>query len=356
MGALDQQVMQTIEEVNELASCEMKYTGFCIGSTRKKDSKGSFFSPIRNTRQLIAGSIIVYSFEEARDVAFQVDGKVDYVLVDCERKFTATAFEDSGSKDLESVVRAVVKSSKVLAYKGNDLTVDSLESQILQFFSNRSETLSNKKATIIGAGNIGSKLALKLVERGLEVSIARRDKKKLDVIVTALNCIKTPETMSKITGQTDNLVAAIGADLLIALSSGNPVITASMLQIVAPGALLIDGGKGCFSADAVLFARKQNMPIYRGDFRLGFEGYIGRALEAESMTQSLGRKQIKGVSIVSVGLLANEDEVVVDDINFPKVVFGLSSGLGDFVRQCNGKQSELVQLVQDYIDNENSKL
>lgn len=354
MTMLDLKINQILEEVIRLAIEQGKLSGFCIGNTRKKDSTGLYFSPIRNTTKLVAGSAIVYDVDQAEWVARQVDGKVDYILVDTEKKISPELYGKQNVGNVERAVRQIVQHSKILTYKGNDMTVDSIESLVVQIHSSYPRGLSGKRAAIIGAGNIGSKLALKLVERGMDVAMTRRNHIKLDTIVSALNFIKPQETIAKVTGFIDKEAAVEGADLLIGLTDGSPVITAAMIEALAPGALLLDGGKGCFMQEAVLLAERKGIPIYRADIRPGFEGHMGMALETERIVlTSLGRKEVNGVKIISGGLLAGLNEVVVDNVNDPRVVFGIANGMGDFVRVLDATQADCIQTVRKYIDGRN---
>jgi len=357
MTRFDLEINRILKEVKSLAIEQGKLTGFCIGNTRKVNSTGLYFSPIRNATKLVAGSAIVYSVDQAVAVARQVDGKVDYVLVDTEKKVSPELYGKQNIGNVERAVRETVHSSKILTYKGNDLTVDSIESFIVQVLSSYPRGLSGKKAVIIGAGNIGSKLALKLVERGMDVVITRRDREKLDTIVSALNFIKPKETVATVSGTLDNMVAVNGAHLLIGLTDGSSVITAAMIEaLITPGVILLDGGKGCFLPEAISLAEREGIPIYRADVRPGFEGHIGMALETERMVLgSLGRKEINGIPIVSGGLLARKNEVVVDNVNDPRVVFGLAGGMGDFIRNLDTDQEGRVQEIQNYIDDRRTK-
>jgi len=349
MFSSEKQLRLILKEISCIASVQNKLTGFCIGNTRKLNNAELYFSPIRNTRQLVAGSVIVYSAEQAATIAQQIDGKVDYVLIDTEKKISST-FGDQCFENPERWIREVVHHSKVLTYKGNDLTVDSIESLIVQILSSYPRGLSGKKAAIIGAGNIGSKLALKLVERGMNVTISRRDKEKLDAIVSAINIIKPFETIAKVFGSQDLLEAAIGVDLLVGLTGGQAMITAAMVEVVAPGAVLIDGGKGCFQKEAIALAESKDIPIYRADIRAGFEGHVATALEMERIVQNtIGRNKISGVNVVSGGLLGRSNEVVVDNLNDPQTIFGIADGLGDFIRNLDVEQKNMVQTIQNYI-------
>ena len=356
MATLDHEIGQIVLEVKRLACLESKLTGFCIGNTRKINETGLYFSPLRKTSRLIAGSAIVYDVGQAVAVARAVDGRVDYVLVDTEKKISVELYGADNVGNVERAVRETVKKSHVLTYKGNDLTVDSIENLVVQILSTYPRGLSGKRAAIIGAGNLGSKLALKLVERGMDVSLIRRDRVKLAAIVTALNIIKPVETIATVYAGADNLSAAQGVDLLVGLTQGTPVITMAMVDVLAPGALLLDGGKGCFEPEAIRRAQEKDIPIYRADIRSGFEGHMGMVLETERIVEyALGRTKFDGVPVVSGGLLARLNEVVVDSISDPHAVFGLANGLGDFVRVLDSNQTERLQTVLKYIQRKRAK-
>lgn len=351
MSLLNEEIERILGEVRRIAAVQKKYTGFCIGNTRKDSATGLYFSPIRNTARLVAGSVIVYSVAQASMIARHLDGVVDYVLVDTEKKISPELYGEDDKGNVERAVRESVKTSKILTYKGNDLTVDCIEGLVVQLLSTYPRGLGGKRAAIIGAGNIGSKVALKLVERGMEVTMARRNESKLSAIVTAINYIKPKETIAVVSGTTNNSAAATGANLLIGLTDGVPVITAAMIQSLAPNAVVIDGGKGCFLREALDYAENHGISVYRADIRPGFEGHVGAALETERIvTQALGRREINGVRIVSGGLLARTHEVVVDNVNDPRFVFGLADGSGDFIRNPSFSERNDIQRIQNYIN------
>jgi len=350
MDKLAKEVGLIVAQVQRLALEEGKLTGFCIGNTRKINDTGLYFSPVRRTSRLVAGSAIVYDVNQAVDVARAVDGLVDYVLVDTEKKISPELYGADNVGNVERAVRETVKQSSVLAYKGNDLTVDSVENLIVQILSSHPKGLSGKKAAIIGAGNLGSKLALKLVERGMDVALLRRDSAKLETIVAALNIIKPAETIATITAALNLLSASQGAHLLVGLTPGTPVINVAMVDSLAPGAVLLDIGKGCCEMEAIVQAKALDIPIYRADIRPGFDGHMTMMLETERILKTaLGRAVFDGVPVVSGGLLAYADEVVVDSIAEPRAAFGFGNGLGDFVRVLTDKQALRLQKVRNYI-------
>ncbi len=79
-------VDEILEEVGAIAAAEGKQTGFCIGNTTKLNATGLYFTPIRNTSCVVAGSAIVYEAHHAAEIARSVDGRVAYILLDAEKK------------------------------------------------------------------------------------------------------------------------------------------------------------------------------------------------------------------------------------------------------------------------------
>jgi hypothetical protein len=350
MNTEHDEVDTIVAEVLRISREEGKLSGFCIGNTRKTNQTGLYFSPVRNTSRLVAGSAIIYDIAQAEYVARRVDGLVDYVLVDAEKKISTELYGANDVGNVERAVRETVKQSQVLTYKGNDLTVDSVESFIVQILSTYPRGLGGKKAAIIGVGNIGYKLALKLVERGMSVAVFRRDISKLETVVEALNMIKPAETIAKVYAARDALSAVHHAHLLVGTSAGNPVITSAMVDALDTDSVILDVGKGCCEIAAINRAQVLNIPIYRPDIRSGFDGHITMALESERIIKSgFGRATFDGIPVVSGGLLGRADEVVVDSIAAPRFTYGLANGLGDFVRSLTNEQERRLQTVHDYI-------
>lgn len=340
------QTEKILEEVIKLAQHEGKLTGFCIGSTRKVSSGGLYFSPIRKTAQLIAGSVIVYKVMQAAEIARLVNGRVQYVFVDAEKNVDQDNHNPEDVGNIERAVREVVTQSTVLTYKGNDLSVDSIDCMLTHLLADPVQGMSGKKVAIIGAGNVGCKLALKLVERGAHVILTRRSREKLNTIVRALNYIKPSETIASVVGMTDNEKAACDADVLVGLTPGTPAITDTMIERLAPNALVIDGGKGSLYPEAIKRAEELGLSIFRLDIRAAFESQVALLLEMKCILENtVGRRQFEGVSLVSGGLLGRTNEVVVDNVHRPTAIYGVADGRGDFLRALTPAELEKLEIV-----------
>ena len=340
------QLQESLNKILKLSQKKRKFSGFTIGNTSKIDNKNYYFSPLRDTEKIVFSGIVLYSEHLAKIVAKYVDGKVDYVLVDAEKKISpkinriANYWEPA---NIERRVREILKISKLWIYKGNDLAVDAVDILITFLTNNDVRGIGGKKITIIGAGNIGSKLALYMVERGGKVYLAGRNNKNLKQIVKTINIIKPAHTYESAHAVQNNYKAANSADVLIGCTNGIPVITKNMIKSLKENAVIIDVGKGTVHKDAALFAEKNDIPIYRVDITAAFEGFVKKSFIIEKMIKKkIGKKVILGERIVSGGLLASLGDFVVDDINHPKNIYGISNGKGDFIRNLNKKQKAKI--------------
>lgn len=346
------QTIQLVEKLRHIAGSENKLTGFCIGNTAKIDKSGLYFTPIRNISRIVVGGVIVYSEKLAVDIVKLIDGKVDYILADAEKKIPASMSRTGDTANVERAVRETIKKSTLWIYKGNDLAVEAIDCLLTYLTKDCLRGLGGRKVVILGAGNLGSKLALKLVERGANVFITKRNVRKLRIIERGLNCIKPLYTLAKIVGLTHNEKAAHRADILIGLTQGIPVITSEMIKNLAPGAIVIDGGKGTLNPSAMITAYARGINVYRLDISAPFEGLVNELFAIENIIENrLGRKKYHNESIISGGLLGKHEEIIVDNVHDPKVIYGMANGAGDFIRHLTKKQSARIAKVQQYMNN-----
>jgi len=339
--ALKGELQGYLREILDLANLRCLSTAFSIGSTVKPSFNSYYyFSPIREVSGTVLGGAIVYSEKHAIEIAKIVDGRVDCVLVDSEKKIPSEPGDVGVIPNIERRVSEQIRESKLSLFKGNDLTVDAVDSLISYLNKDELGGVGRKNVTILGAGNIGAKLALKLVERGAEVRLTGRNQEKLQQVAVAINLIKPSATVATVTPMANNDQASIGADILIGATNGIPVISAETVKIVEEDAIIIDVGKGTLTDDAVEVAQKRNLKIFRLDVKSSLAGLIAMQSMTEQMaTLEMGRRQVGQYQLVS-GLLGYKGEVVVDNIVEPACVYGIADGQGDFLANISRKEKK----------------
>ena len=225
-----------MDRLNEILKKVIKFskkkklnTVFLIGNTIKKIKNDFHITPIRIGKKIIFFGVVIYKEKSIINILKKIDGKVDFIFVDAEKKIPNTFAIDKITANLERSVRERVIKSKLFTFKGNDLTVEAVNLFLTNYFSKDLRGVANKKISIIGSGNIGSKLALKLIEQGANITITRRNKSKLKLIVKIINLLKPENTKAVLRGLTSNMKAAEKADVLIATNDGKPIINKKIL-------------------------------------------------------------------------------------------------------------------------------
>ncbi|CAG7649091.1 NAD(P)-binding domain-containing protein [Paenibacillus allorhizosphaerae] len=305
-----------------------KRSAAMIGTTSKPNNPPFVIGPLKESESVIGSSFIIKDPKYVREICQYADGLVDYFFIDVEAKQTHI--------DLLAEAKLYVKKSKMKTFKGNDITAlacDLLVSEIVP-------DLRGKKVSIIGAGNIGSKVALKLVERGADVYITRRDNKG-EIIASAINIMKTRFTAGTVYSETDPALSARNADVLIGLTQGYPVIDGGMVSSLASQALIIDGGVGTVTEEAIWCAKQSGLNIFRLDIRIAFPYVMESILSAEHFLHHIaGTSTVDGKTYVAGGIVGVKGDIVVDQIDSPKMIIGVADGKGGILQYYNSKVFE----------------
>ena len=328
-------------EAKTLAKKKKKKLAFLIGNTIKIDKGNYYFTPPRITDKLVVFGIIVFNESIAIDVCKFLDGKVDIIFADAEKKIFPK--KNGAPGNIERRVREEIKISKIFIYKGNDLTVDSVDLIVSQYFNKDLRGVAGKKIGIIGSGNIGSKIALYMTELGAKVYLDRRNKKKLKCIVDAINYLKPTNTKEKAV-IADKISASKNSDVLIGSSNGKPVINSKMVDILKKNSIIIDAGKGTLTHDAIKKANDRKISIFRVDIFPSLEGLISKTFSMEKQIGKLiKKKRIENINILNTGKLGSYGDLIVDDIDKISIVYGVCDGKGDFLRKTPNKYNSLIK-------------
>jgi len=336
-----------IKKILEISKKDNKKTAFLIGNTSKSNNKQFYLTPLREFNKIILFGAIIYNEKIAVQISKMIDGKVDYVFVDSEKKIKKSNIYIGDAANIERTVRENISKSNLMTYKGNDLTVEALDLLISNKSRNEIKGLGSKKISILGAGNLGSKIALKLVERGAKVFIYRRNLKKLRLLTKALNMIKPDSTEQKISYSSNIYKVAKNADVIIGTTDGVPIVDKKMLINSKKNVYVVDVGKGTVKKNAIKYAIEKNITIFRLDITAALSGMIESNIYFKNLLEkSIGHKVINGQKIVSGGLLAEENDVIVDNINNPKKIYGLSNGKGDIKNSISKKDNQRFKKIK----------
>jgi hypothetical protein len=334
-----------------------KKTIFSISSTAKLEGR-PYLTPMRINNDFCFTGCVVFEQSILIPLLEKIDGLVDIILVDTEKKLPLRIAEHNAALEVHETVGYIetgnlskicfhkVKKSKIFEFKPNDLTVNA----VWIFLSQRLQYLSGKKITILGAGNIGSKLALKLVECGAEVRLFRRDTYKGHHITQGLNMIKHQSTLANIQYHQNVLQASFMADVLIGATNGYPIIDTDVIGCANKNCLIVDLGKNNITDGAIKLAVEHNLEIYRADVAPAFEAFIYEMLNVQNVLEnSYGRRELGYCTIVGGGYFGKKGEIVVNHLEKPTQVSGVSNGEGSLKRELNKEDKlNINRLMKEY--------
>jgi hypothetical protein len=328
---------------------------FSISSSFQQNITKPYLTPLRFLENGVMRGVVVNTSNQAIIAAGIVGDLVDKVLVDAEKKINPRfeynhqllrhfgfdlsdenkAFiSQQNNVNISVGVQATLSPNKIIHYKPNDLTVDA----VWTLLSLKLKQLFGKKITIVGCGNIGFKLALKLVESGADVTIVRRDYKKGLSMAEAINIARPDSCVALANCVRSALEASKLCDVLIGASSGDaPVITWAMIDNMASNGFIVDIGKGNVDKFAVAKALERGIEIMRGDITGALYGFVSHALLTQDVIDNkMGRVEVTSkISILSGGLLGEDGEFIVDNFKCPTIIYGIADGSGNLKIELN---------------------
>ena len=228
--------------------------------------------------------------------------------------------------NLFSTAKLLIKNPHVYEFKPNDITTDHAWLILSNFFGN----LGSKKISIIGSGNIGFKLSLKLVESGVTVNMFRRNINVNSNLANCINLVKPKSTLAVANAIDDKIKSCIKADAIVGCSNEINVIDEHMIKAMKPNGIILDVGKGNIKKSAIKFANKKNLKVIRCDITETLAHFINLYTNYMFEKNNYGRKKVNDFFVVSGGFLGKKNDIVVDNYKKPSQILGIADGSGKF--------------------------
>lgn len=353
-------VFENVLKSKKFASEQQASLYFSISTTFKVKVDRPYVTPLRFSESSFVTGVVVNSINQAILVASVIGDHVDGILVDVEKKINKNFhiskkilkyFDIELRKDELSLInqgciseylKFLNPSIDIIHYKPNDLTVDA----VWGLLALKLDNFEGKKIAVIGCGNIGFKLALKLVESGADVRICRRDKDKGQVMEEAINYIKPDSCIASIDYFHSAIEASKSCSIVIGTSNGNDMIDSKILENMSNDSILIDVGKGNISANALNKALENGVSVFRADITAALLGFISQFKKSKDfLFKRMGRVSLTSeITILSGGLLGKDGEFVVDDFQNPSAIFGICDGAGNLKSELSS--NEKVRMAQ----------
>ena len=320
---------------------------FTIGNTRISDESRFYFTPIRKYVNVISAGVIVFSEDEAATIMSKIDGLFNVVLIDSEKKSISTNGSD-GIFNLERLSSEIIKQTKIYRFKGNDLTTNSIEDYIHNILLRKGKLMGGNNVLIIGLGNLGFKLTLRLVELGMNIYVKNRTASKIDNLIETINLVKPKETIAAARKFDESEIADVLPKIDFVILCTTTIVSDFEKYIEHFGCdiTILDVGKGCISNEMIAYLKKRNIIVYRLDIGDALGQFIfGNVLNRRQPEIPEFRMLSSGATLLTKGIVGLEGDIVVDNIDDPQVLYGICDGKGSFFTLTKAKEQEVFNLI-----------
>lgn len=317
-GNISAELNSLTKQLRSISKKQGKSSVIDIVADRRRDMSISGF--VQETPYFIIGTVEIGKIGVLQKTLKIIDGKIDYLLMDCESK----AF-----RGVYDTARGIIKKSNVLVYKDNDSWVKSIFQQIVYILAS-----ANKKIAIVGLNNLSLKLSILLAEVGFDVVLtanAGRDNRISGDTVEALNALLI-ENANPIVFEIDPVRACRDADVVVGLVPGREVVREEAIKSMKRSGIVVDGGLGSIDGKAIKRAGSLGIKIIRVDMGSVIPAEIASGIRSKDLLDNrMGRSIISGASCVAGGLFGKKGDVVLDSIRNPNFVVGIADGRGGIV-------------------------
>jgi len=346
---IEERLMEYIQKIEKIIAPHTSdvLKVFTIGNTRISNESKFYFTPIRKHDNVISAGVIVFSEEEAAIIMSKIDGLFNFVLIDSEKKSIYTN-GSKGTFNLERLSSEIIKQTKTYSYKGNDLTTNSIEDFVSSILQRKGKLMGGNSVFIIGLGNLGFKLSLRLVELGMNVYVKSRTSSKIDNLLETINFIKPKETIASARQFDESKIAAVLPKIDFVILCTTTIVSdfEKYIEYFGTDITILDVGKGCISNEMIAYLKKRNLVVYRLDIGDALGQFIfGNVLNKRQLEIPGFRMLSNGASLLTKGIVGVEGDIVVDDIDNPQLLYGICDGKGSFFSIDKAKEQEVFNMI-----------
>lgn len=316
---------------------------FTISSTAKIEDS-SYLTPVRSSKKIVIIGIVVFKLKDIDSIKKIINENFNYIFLDNDLKRLKNS-----TKNIYDLYANYFNPKKIMAYKPNDITVDACWSWI---YNNTCTKKTN--VLIVGMGNIGTKLSLKLYESGKNIYVTRKNHKKGAENVKLIKKFSNKNYgFIKYVKNIKGIISKV--NLIILCANKNAVLNYDIAKKIKKNSTIIDLGKNNLTSEAIKFTEKNMIKSYRLDIGTYLLSHIESSIELKK-NKLYGRKKYKKFNLISGGYIGSENDVVVDNYKDPKFVLGIANGTGDFKTRTNNlSRSFLKQILHKHKKNEETK-
>ena len=301
---------------------------------------------IHTTQSHVVGSVELTSEEQLLAVLNVVDGKADVVLLDVDRK-------PFGPPDASETARKQLKKTSLLTYLDSRVWVEAVEDQVVRLLR---EQLTASRIVIVGDHPRSRFLALRLAERGAEVTILADPDGGPDVSpldhIRSLSLEGRSLSLDLMKADSEPAAAALSrAAAVLVWPASHAWFGEQYAQRLSKGTFVLDAGIGAILEDGISAAQQRGCLLLRVNIWPALTGTLSASHESLLETRdALGWGTLDEIPVVAGGAMGRLGDVIVDSMHHPTRIIGICDGTGGVRFRYNEIEAERVRRVQAEIN------
>lgn len=329
---MNQEIKKKILLLNEMFSSTSKKKTLFLSTTANLNNPETYIASKKETSSRLIAHIILRSFKDVPEIIKEMGVVFESILVDTEIK--------GEYRDLYEDATQMFGKDLIIGVKPNDFTVNAIDALFAK------QNLNGWKISILGTGNIGSKLCIKLIERGANCSIQSRNILKLEKIRNGIETFKSGT--GSISCTTSITESVRDADAVVNCAPGIPILMYEHVQMIKKGAIIIDVGNGTIDGSAIEYILNRDIKLYIMNSLPGLVSELSCIEKSDELISNLKRKKLsEKVSVITTGILGKKGDVIVDNIDNIKNIVGVCDGRGDLLK--NDEASKYLEELYGYL-------
>jgi 4-hydroxy 2-oxovalerate aldolase len=334
-----------LREVRARAVKSGKFSAMNVVIAEKPLRAISVSGNIHSTQSHVVGSVALTSDDQLDTLLAQIDGHVDVLLLDVDRK-------PFGPSEAATKARTALKKTVLLTYLDSRIWVEAVEDQVVRLLN---EVLHDCEIVIAGDHPRSRFLALRFAERGANVKMLQDPASTTTTSPDGMQSLSLAGGELRITslpndgsGASDALSRA---NVVVVWPSGDPWFDQRYARQLAASTHVLDAGIGAILPEGIAEAQRRGCLLLRVNIWPALTGCLSAAHESFVETsEALGWETLGGVPVVAGGAMGQSGDVIVDSVHHPTRVIGLCDGHGGVRFRFDDNEAERVRRVQAEIN------
>ena len=335
-----------LKELRARAVKSGKFSALNIVTGEKSWCEFAVSGNVHATQSHVVGSVEYTSHEQLLEIVTAVEGHIDVVLLDVDRKpFVPT--------NVAETARAKLKKTSLLTYLDSRVWIEAVEDQVVRLLH---EDVMGSTVVVAGDHPRSRFLALRLAERGAKVALLpdldrTRDAPSLDHI-RSLSCEGSGLDLNLMKADSGAAFDALSkASSVLVWPAGTAWFGQHFAKRLSKGAYVLDAGIGAILPDGIAEAQRRGCLLLRVNIWPALTGTLSAAHESLLENRdAFGWETIDSVPVVAGGAMGRSGDVIVDSVKHPTRVIGVCDGQGGVRFRFNEAEAQRVRRVQAEIN------